>query len=350
MLAFKYITIALSLVILVIWFMNKCGGRCTGRWCRITKVRSSVIHGISAFFIICYSQSVMVSSSLLNGVELWHRVNSSITTPKRVWHNGEIHYFHKKHLPYALPALLCISTIGILPPMLLFAYPLFNKVLAFLGLEEWLFAHFFFKKLTVSSLKPLLDSFQGCFKDNLRFFAGLYFLYRWIAPIVNSTSSSLGTAYIATEILMLALHSLFQPYQKRVHNVVDTLLFTNLLLINSITCINYYLFQSQEIKVKVEITVAIQIIFLYLPLFIVFFYLLVVGCKEVVLFWSRSKSSQHNFEEETNLPKTQKRYLRAVVRSMRGDIDDNDLPHRLIAGEVSYECFEDVNHVSKNKH
>ena len=351
MLAFKYFTIvyALSLVILVIWFMNKCGGRCFGRCCRITRVKSSVIHGISAFFIICYSQSVTVSSSLLNVVEFWQRVNSSITIPFRVWHNGEIHYFCKEHLPYALPALLCISTIGILPPALLIAYPIFNKVLAFFGLEESLVARFVFQKLPVSSLKPLLDSFQGCFKDNLRFFAGIYFLYRWIAPIINSTTSSLGTTYIVTEILlilMLALHALFHPYQEKMHNVVDTLLFTNLLLINSITCIHYYLFQSQEnrqfFKEKLVGTATIQIILIYLPLFIVFFYILVVGFKQIVLLWRRNKSSQRSFEEENDSSKTQMRHLRAVIRSLRGDSDDNDLPHRLIAGEVSYECFEDA--------
>lgn len=41
--------------------------------------------------------------------------------------------------------------------------------------------------------------------------------------------------------LMLALHALFQLYQKRVHNIIYTLLFMNLLLINSI--IGYHLYQ-----------------------------------------------------------------------------------------------------------
>ena len=361
MLAFKYITIvyALSLVILVVWFMNRCGGRCLGRWCRITTLKSSVIHGISAFLIICYSQSIMVSHSLLNGVELWRKVNSSLNISKRVWHSGNMTFFREEHLPFAIPALFCLLIIGVLPPMLLLAYPLFNKIMAFFGLEESKFMHFISQTFPVSKIKPLLDTFQGCFKDNLRFFAGLYFMYRWIAPVVNSVTSSLGTAYITYEIfliVMLALHALFQPYQKRVHNIIDTLLFTNLLLINSITCIHYYLFQSQEnrhtVKENVVKTAAVQMTLVYLPLFIIMLYLLVIGCKYVYRLYTKRNGNLSIFSKEMEqpVPVTQTlRRLRAAVRSissLSGDISVNDeeLPHRFIAGEVSYECFEDTDY------
>ena len=363
MLAFKYITIiyALSLVILVIWFMNRCGGRCLGRWWRITTVKSSVIHGISAFLIICYSQSIMVSSSLLNGVELWHKVNSTLRLPLpwRVWQNGNLLYFRGIHLLYALPASFCWLTIGILPPILLVTYPLVNKVLAFLGYEESKLVRLVSRKLPISSLKPLLDSIQGCFKDNLRFFAGLYFTYRWTAPLVNATTSSLGTAYIiseATLIIMLALHALFQPYQSRVYNVIDTLLFTDLVLINSIAFYHYHLFQSQEsrhtIKENVSIAAGIQMTLIYLPLLIVILYMLVVGCKRVyyLYMYSITHGSQSQEELDNLKPGTQSlRRLRAAVHSissLSGDISANDeeLPHRFIAGEVSYECFEDTDY------
>ena len=362
MLGFKYITIvyALSLVVLVIWFMNRCGGRCLGRWWRITTVKSSVIHGISAFLIVCYSQCITVSLSLLNRAELWRKVNSNLNISVRVWHNGNMTYFGLSHLPYALPALLCLLTVGILPPFLLIFYPLFNKVMAFFGFEESKFMHFVSQKIPISKIKPLLDTFQGCFKDNLRFFAGLYFVYRWTAPFVNSVTSSLGTAYITYEIcliLILALHALFQPYQKQVHNVIDTLLFTNLLLINSITCIHYYLFQSQEnrhtVKEKIVDTAAVQLTLIYLPLFIVTLYLLVIGSKHTYRFYRRRNGNQSAFGKEIEQPMMYKlRRLRATVQSissMNGDIrmDDEELPHRFIAGEVGYECFEDTDYAGE---
>ena len=357
MLAFKYITIAyaLSLVILVIWFMNRCGGRCLGRWWRITTVKSSVIHGISAFLIICYSQCITVSLSLLNSVELWRKVNSNLNISVRVWHNGNMKYFGPNHLPYALSALLCLSTVGVLPLFLLLVYPLFNKIVAFFGLEESKFMSFLSQKIPINKIKPLLDTFQGCFKNDLRFFAGIYFVYRWIAPTINSVTSSLGTAYVAYEIcliLILALHALFQPYQKRVHNIIDTLLFTNLLLINSITSIHYYLFQSQEkrhiIKEKIIDTVAVQMTLIYLPLFIVKLYLVVIGTKHAYRLYRRRHGSRGIFGKEIAQPVTHKlRRLRAAVQSISSvnediTINDEELPHRFIVGEVSYECFKDT--------
>ena len=354
MLVFKYITIiyALSLVILVIWFMNKCGGRCLGRWWRITTVKSSIIHGISAFFIICYSQSIMVSHNLVTGGKLWLREGSTImAVSRRVWLNGNIVHFSGEHLRYALPALFCLLTIGIIPPVLLLVYPLSNKVLAFFGYEESRIVSYISQKLPINTLKPILDSFQGCFKDNLRFFAGLYFLYRWMAPIVYSTSS-LGTAYIITEfllILMLAIHAFSQPYMKRVHNMVDTILFTNLLLINSIICMHYFLFQSQEnrhtVKQKVVKTSIIQAVLIYLPFIIMAIYVLVMGYKRIsrcscsVIRYSGEGGMQENSSTAQTL-----RRLRAAVHSVNGDIsiqDDEELPHRLIAGQVRYEYFED---------
>ena len=68
---------------------------------------------------------------------------------------------------YTLPALFC------LPPLLLVAYPLTNRVMVFFRFEK--LSECLCKKLQVVTLKPLLDSFQGTFKDNMRFFARFLF-------------------------------------------------------------------------------------------------------------------------------------------------------------------------------
>ena len=334
MIAFKYITIvyALSLVILVIWFMNKCGGRCLGKYCRITTVKSSVIHGISAFLIICYSHSVLVSHSLVNGAELWLKEGSNTTIPRRVWLDGNMLYFSRSHLPYALPALLCLLTIGVVPPLLLLAYPLLNKLLTVIGFEESKVVRCISQRLPVSSLKPLLDCFQGCFKDNLRFFAGLYFLYRWIAPVVYTMTSSLGTSYILTEtflILILAVHSFSHPYIKTAHNMLDTVLFTDLLLINSITCINYFLFQSQEshytVNKSIAITSIIQAMLIYLPFIAMIAYLLLLGNKHMCYHWC----------------KMQRKFGLRPLESTNNNYNEQELPHRLFINDFNYHKFED---------
>ena len=353
MLAFKYITIvyALSLVIVVVWFMNKYGGRCFRKCCRITTIKSSVIRGISAFLIICYSQSVLVSHRLVNGADLWRKESSNTTILKRVWFDGNMIYLSRSHLPYALPALLCLLTIGILPPILLMAYPLLNKVLAFFGIEEYRLVTIISQKLPItSSLKPLLDCFQGCFRDDMRFFAGLYFLYRWMAPIVYTLASSLGSAYVITEIfliLILAIHAFSQPYTQRVHNMVDTILFTDLLLINSITCIHYFLFQSQELKSTVSKIVAttakIQATLIYLPLIAVMIYVIILVAKQVYSFRYRKYRHQRTLEEPA-LQTLQGR-LKAAVHSAffsDGDLIEQELPDRLLTSNATYKLFEET--------
>ena len=169
MIAFKYITVtyALLLVAIIIWFMNKCAGRCLGKWYRITKLKISVIHGITTFLVICYAQCVNVSLTLLVRHQYIANAGSDLDVADVVWFNGNLVYFSRRHLLYALPALVCLITIGILPPVFLLSYPLFNKVMLFFGLDESRFIKFISQVLPISSLKPLFDSFQGCFKDNL---------------------------------------------------------------------------------------------------------------------------------------------------------------------------------------
>ena len=335
---FKYVTIiyALLLVILVIWFLNKCGGRCLGKCFRITTIKSSIIHGISAFLILCYSQCIRISLNLLDNFSLYVKSGSNITTSRRVWLNGDVDFFSKKHLPYALPALFCLVTIGIIPPVLLLGYPLFNKCLSAFGLEESKFVIFVSQKIHINSLKPLLDSFQGCFKDNLRFFAGLYFLYRWIAQIISIAPSTGFSRYdVSVNTLLtiiLALHSLCQPYAYKGHNMIDTLLFTDLILITAITFFHLYVIRarvSQQTAVEdITVSAVIQVVLVYLPLIIMGAYIAVSVYKFSFRKWKQNK------------PKSKlSSRLRELIAPMFGDdsLETEELPHRLIAGDVEYE-------------
>ena len=245
MLAFKYVTIvyALLLVVSVVVLTHRCGGRYLSKCCRITKLKTSVIHGISTFLVICYAQCVKVSLTLLLGytyaLERGNRMNLSTV----VFLNANLPHFTGRHLIYALPALFFLLTLGIVPPLLLLAYPLLNKILALCGMEDSKLVNCVSKFLPIGSLKPLLDSFQGCFKDNLRFFAGLYFIYRWIPLIIDASTSSNSTFYLTVEILLvsiLAWHAVCQPYVNRAHNIIDNLLLFNLAIINTISFGNYY--------------------------------------------------------------------------------------------------------------
>jgi hypothetical protein len=273
MLAFKYITIlyTMLMIVVVILFVNKCAGRCCGRYCRITTVKTSMIHGISTFLVICYSQCINVSLNILAPVHSVGETDGTFKPSVRVWYNGEIVYFSRNHLPYALPAIVFLCVIGIVPPILLLSYPLLTKLVALFHcdklnckvLDNCI-------NLTIGRLKPLLDSFQGCFKDNYRFFSGLYFLYRWVFQcfFLIRGFSSYYTGGIGFLVFALALHSVCQPYINRAHNVIFTLLFTNLLLIDLLSFYNYHKNRDHTDLEAMVIAVVVQLILIYLPLII----------------------------------------------------------------------------------
>ena len=352
----KYITIiyALLLIFLVIWCMNRCHciTRCFARCCRITTVKTSVIHGLSAFLILCYSQCLKVSLNLLSGYRLSFSDDSNSTSSMRVTLNGNIRYLKEEHLPYAIPAIFCLMTLGMFPPLLFLVYPLLNRVLPSSDQDDSKIVKYVTQKFSVIRMKPLLDSFQGCFKDNCRFFAGLYFLYRWIPLLLDTFIWSFRKYYVALEALviaMLVLHILYQPYAQKIHNIIDTLLFADLALINIITFAHYYVFRTrvgrQAVTHSITPSAVIQLILIYLPLIIATVYLIVVifrlGCK-------RKKQSASPTSSSIVLIK-----LKDFMNSYR-DVDelihDNDLlPHRLLTENVEKKYCEDIDCVSNEE-
>ena len=341
MIAVKYITIiyVLFLIFGVIWVANRCGGRCFGKWCRITTLKSSVIHGMTAFLIICYAQSLKVSLTLLTSYSYNLQRDSTLEARRIVYLNGNLFYFRGWHLLYALPALFFLLTIGIFPPVLLLAYPFFNKVLAFCGWEESKGIKVISRKLRVISLKPLLDSFQGSFKDNMRFFAGLYFLYRWIGLILDATYSNYGLFYTVVEIslvIILALHAICQPYIERIHNIIDTLLFADLAIINALSFASYYISQSSGDKTIIKTLAAIQLVLIYLPIVIV-----VIVCALVtVLNCKCICENGQNLSEGCDDVKGQNVFkLRPLVRHLNSTSvstapEEEELPYRLVVSDA----------------
>ena len=276
MLSFKYITVAYSLllVVSVILFMKYYAAKCLGRYYSITSVRNSVIHGLTGFLVLCYGQCIKISFSILyrRDIILRHRANSNQYQLSRVWLNGNVEYFSSKHLLYAIPAIFILVIIGVIPPLLLIGHPLLNKAFIYFKFENSRVVRYLNK---MSKLKPLLDSFQGSFKDDLRFFAGVYFFYRWIAVITYATITSLSLFYSITQallILILIVHSVFQPYQKRWHNILDSFLIADLNIINGISAALYYVVRvdsgkrTNELDRRIAISGSIQLVLIYLPL------------------------------------------------------------------------------------
>ena len=323
--------------------MNRCGGRYLGKYCRITTLKASVIHGISSFLMICYAQCVKVSLSLLLRLYIHPEHDSGLKVHPRVWYNGEMVHFSREHLPYALPALFCLLTVGVLPPVLLLTYPLLNKLLDYLGLEDKKYVKLVCAIFPIATLKPLLDSFQGCFKDKFRFFAGLYFLYRWSFLLVhfNTEFSIYYTSISGVLVFILTLHTICQPYIKRVHNIIDTLLFSNLVLINCLLFFNYHNSHNQTPQYKaIGSAASVQLVLICLPMMVMCVYLLIILCKQILKIMCGRKS-QVIFASRA-------RKLVQVVsgKDERSDSNMEEFTHDQLVDEdveyrSTYNCFEE---------
>ena len=248
-LAFKYVTIAYSLILVLGSLVAIQKFRlpyCLQR-SRIVRTRKrtigrSVVNGLSSFFVMCYAQCASVSVSILSASLVRGKGDAASYRRMVVYHSGEMEYFQSGHLLYAIPAVVFLLIFVIIPPTLLVVYPLCYKVFQVVHLKETNIK-LCCKILPLERLRPLFDSVQGCFKEGYRFFAGLFFLYRLIPQVVFASYKSV-TYFGSLEILLIliiAIHCLCRPYKVDAHNKIDICLLVNLLLINTLSCWKYIL-------------------------------------------------------------------------------------------------------------
>ena len=234
--AVKYITIAYSLllILVVLFLWNKCCTRV--RVCGHRTSKIAAVHGLSSFLVLCYSQCTKVSLLLLTPATVFQK--SSKYYKQVVFYDGQMDFFKGKHLAYAIPVIMLTFPLIIIPPFLLFAYPLCYKMFALLHIQESMFLKIVCKIIPLERFRPFFDSFQSSFKDEYRCFAVLYFIYRFLTLLSFAGVQSLTTFYTVVQIqfiLMLLLHTWIQPYKKKWHNQLDSYILCTLVMLNSIT-------------------------------------------------------------------------------------------------------------------
>ena len=306
--AFKYVTVVSGLILMLIcvFVMNSLKVKRCLSCLRPSTLRSSLIHGLSAFFVMCYSQCALVSLRILTPGYLWKEEHQYLKAV--VYRSGHLSMFEPAHLKYAIPAIFFSSTLLLLPPLVLILYPLLGKILDRYDLNESKFADF------VSRFVPLelFECFQSSFRDNVRFFAGFYFLYRVIMQATFSYSDNRSAFYCIAEvflIVILALHATVQPYKKKRHNAVDVLLFANLAVINVFSLLIYH---KASIKLQnssiVVVSFYVQVILIYLPLACLVVAGLVKAWKLVSAHCKKNNSGTENLLDSNTLPPLRDNY------------------------------------------
>ena len=355
-LMFRYLTAAYALFLLVLLLLSfklPCWDRCQKAWERGQAIvgrshhRDLVIHGISAFLVLSYAFCVKVSFQLLSTIQLHGEGSNPVK--QVVILSGNIDYFGADHLPYALPAIL-ILILTTLPPLLLITYP---------NSEQWLTACLGEQRMervneccegkascyriqiffSVSRFKPLFDSFQGCFRDKHRYFAGMFFVYRFLASLISAVSTDFTTFHATLEVLivfMLAFHAFAQPYEKPLHNFLDTIMFANLALVNGLNLFGDHTSSSFS-RQNAIIASVFQLILIYIPIILTASLWILFGVtrcnrkarhklhrlNKFLHLFNESSDSQE-FESEAN-------------NTIETQFDEDHLPHRMFEESVCNE-------------
>ena len=164
-------------------------------------ISRGIIRVICLLLLLSYT-SVASTSLLLMRSLTFHEINKIYT-----YLSPDIEYFHGRHLAYAIVALLCAITIVIGLPLLLTLEPFLNH------------------KINFTRIKPVLDQFQGCYKDKYRCFAGYYMTCRLIIitiTVIDSSNDFVNNYLLSIICGIIALtHLMVKPYNKEILNKVD---------------------------------------------------------------------------------------------------------------------------------
>ncbi len=270
-LAFKYITTAygLLLVCLLYILMNVCQCHKIIGKCRKNSVSSqyTVMNGLTAFLVLTYSQCAKVSFELLSQLNI--NIDGGLADKSVVLLAGHISYFGQQHLKYAVPAMIVLCYLFLVPIFLIGhpLYLLFKKYTSSKIFQKWDDSNQTCSSFTLFT-KPILDAFQAPYKDNARFFAGIMFFYRLVISALFALNQTTLTAFSSLEvflIIVLMARSLIHPYKQRLHNIIESVMFTDLALINGITLYNTV---SSQLQTETFLTglLIVQLVLIYMPI------------------------------------------------------------------------------------
>ena len=209
---------------------------------RFTAIISrGIIHVICLLLLLSYT-SIASTSLLLMRSLTFHQIDKVYT-----YLSPDIEYFHGRHLAYGIVALLC--SISMVPglPLLLTLQPILNH------------------KFNFVKIKPLLDQFQGCYKDNYRCFAGYYMICRLviITIVIANSSNEMITSYVlivACGIIAL-IHLTVKPYNSELLNKFDGVILHFIIFISALPLLDDF---------DSPLVIIISFVLVILPLIILF--------------------------------------------------------------------------------
>ena len=286
--------VAISLFLVMITLLARRSHRLS------TFMGKGIIHVICCLLLLSYT-SLASTSLLLMRPLIFNDVDEVYT-----YVSPDVEYFHGRHLVYAIVAMLFIIVIVIGLPLLLALEPFLNS------------------KINFVKMKPLLDQFQGCYKDKYRYFAAYYMICRLLIITIIIANSSNGFIFhyllIAASVIVDLVHQCFRPYSSLLLNVFDGVILHFLVLVSVLPLVES--FDSFNSNLLVGIT----LILIILPA-LIFVTMSVMINKEKIRKlpgYCYTKWSQLHLRHYSEIPLTETEQLsESDEDEYINDIDDN---------------------------
>lgn len=210
-------------------------------------IRTSIIDSFATFIFLSNVKILSVSFDMLIATRVYQLYGDHYNYTLNLLYAGNLAYFGKEHLPFAILAILVLCVSVLLPIIFLALYPLrlFQKLLNVFPVR-WYILHTF------------MDSFQGCYKDgtqpgtrDCRWCVSLFFVVRLLQFILYSQTDHIIFLVLSVMVLILyaTLIATIQPFKQSVahYNVINIVLLQFLTLF-SITAImiNFSTFMAPQ--------------------------------------------------------------------------------------------------------
>ena len=240
---------------------------------RVSELISRCIIRVFCFLLLlAYTSLVSTSLQLLRPLTFTN-INEVYT-----YSSPNINYFQGRHALYGTVALICEVIIGIGLPLLMLLEPFLKR------------------KINLIRFKPILDQFQGCYKDKYRWFAAYYLICRQVIMVIvllgNNNYDSMLFYLVLTCLVIAAVHACLRPYKSKFLNIFDGLI---LQMMIAVVIVSSFEFLQSATTTLVLVLVIIPLIVMLIAASV----RKVVHCNRRQYFSINEGSDDDDYDDET---------------------------------------------------
>ena len=205
------------------------------------KQRISFHSAFAAFLVLSYNRFCITTTYILDTSKLFN-IKGEPIGERRVTFAGQLSVNDTAYKLYSCAAYLVLVVCIALPPIVLLGVPGRLRRIAVTSYTSKFWVHVNF----------WLDMYQGCFRDNMRFFASTYFVFRLVISVVHVFTDTWMQQFITQNVVCVAFAvavALFQPYRRKFLNYVDALIFVDMILLNTTTIYLLYIKDTQNLSI-----------------------------------------------------------------------------------------------------